>query len=243
MRYAVISDIHANLEALDVVLADAEMRGPDALICLGDFVGYGPDPVACVERLRDRLAGAVVGNHDRAAAEQIDIAGFNPYASAAIVWTRERLTEEVRRYLRALPERLEGSGFLGVHGSPREPVDEYILDAAVAREAFEADGFRLCLVGHTHVPGIYIHDGERVAALPFVAGQVLELQASHRYILNVGSVGQPRDGDPRASYLWLDEGTASATLVRLDYPLAKTQEKMAAAGLPDLLVERLAYGR
>lgn len=243
MRYAVISDVHANLEALEVVLADAEARRPDALICLGDFVGYGPDPVACVERLRDRLAGAVVGNHDRAAVEQIDIADFNPYASAAIVWTREQLTEEVRRFLRELPERLERSGFLGVHGSPREPVDEYIIDAAVARESFEAAHFHLCLVGHTHVPGIFVHDGERVTAAPFVPGQPLGLAATSRYILNVGSVGQPRDGDPRASYLWLDEGAASATLVRLEYPVAKTQEKMAASGLPDLLVERLAYGR
>ncbi|HET6946999.1 MAG TPA: metallophosphoesterase family protein [bacterium] len=243
MRYAVISDVHANLEALEVVLADIEARGAEAVICLGDFVGYGPDPVACVERLRNRLAGAVVGNHDRAAVEQVDITDFNPYATAAIVWTREQLTDGVRDFLRELPERLQRAGFLAVHGSPRLPVDEYMLDAAVARDSFAAADFHLCLVGHTHVPGIFVHDGEHVAALPFLPEQPLALHAEQRYILNVGSVGQPRDGDPRAAYLWLDEGGASAMLVRLEYPVARTQEKMAAAGLPDLLVERLAYGR
>jgi len=243
MRYAVVSDVHANLEALEVVLADLDTRGPDAVVCLGDFVGYGPDPVSCVERLRSRLAGAVVGNHDRAAIEQLDIATFNPFASAAILWTRERLTDEVRHFLGALPETHHTSAFLAVHGSPRNPVEEYLLDEVAARESFEAAEFQLCLVGHTHVPGVFVHDGERVAALPLVPDEPCELMATHRYIINVGSVGQPRDGDPRAAYLWLDEGAGTATLVRLDYPLQKTQEKMTAAGLPPVLAERLAFGR
>jgi len=243
MPHAVISDVHANLEALEAVLADLDARRPDAVICLGDFVGYGPDPVACVEGLRRRLGGAVVGNHDRAAIEQLDISVFNPYASAAIVWTREHLTEEVRAYLRELPETLRTSALLAVHGSPRDPVEEYLIDAAGAWESFEAAEFDLCVVGHTHVPGVFVHDGERVAPLPLRPGDPFELRSGHRYIINVGSVGQPRDGDPRAAYLWLDEGAGTATLVRLDYPLQKTQEKMTAAGLPPVLAERLAFGR
>lgn len=243
MRYAVISDIHANLEALDVVLADIQAKGPDELICLGDFVGYGPDPVATVERARPKLASAVVGNHDRAALDRLDISSFNAYARAAILWTREQLNDGVRRYLDELPQDLRRPTFLAVHGSPRNPVEEYILDAVVAGACFAAAEFRLCLVGHTHIPGVFVHDGERVTANAFPADQPLTLRPEHRYIINAGSVGQPRDGDPRAAYLWLDDEAGIATLVRLPYPVAKTQEKMAAASLPSVLIERLAYGR
>lgn len=243
MRYAVLSDVHANLEALEVVLADVAARAPDAVICLGDFVGYGPDPVACVERLRPHLAGAVVGNHDRAALDRLDISMFNPYARAALLWTREQLSGDVRAYLDGLPETLRRPAFLAVHGSPRDPVEEYIIDVATARASFAAAEFHLCLVGHTHVPGVFVTDGHQVAAAPLVPEESLSLHAGTRYIVNVGSVGQPRDGDPRAAYLWLDEGASVATLVRLSYPLEKTQEKMLGVGLPPVLAERLEYGR
>lgn len=243
MRYAVVSDVHANLEALEVVLADVGARRPDAVICLGDFVGYGPDPVACVERLRGGLAAAVVGNHDQAALERTDIEVFNPFARAAILWTRGQLTDDVRAYLGELPREVRRPAFLAVHGSPRDPTDEYLFDAAGARMSFESVEFRLGLVGHTHVPGVFVDDGDRVTAHPLTPDDVLELRAAHRYIINVGSVGQPRDGDARASYLWLDEGNARAQLIRLAYPFERTQEKMRAAGLPEVLAERLAYGR
>ena len=243
MRYAVLSDVHANLEALEVVLADIAGRGPDAIICLGDFVGYGPDPVECVEHLRGGVAGAVVGNHDLAALERTDIAMFNPYARAAIIWTREQLTAGVRTYLGDLPPELRRAAFLAVHGSPRDPTDEYLVDALTARASFESVEFRLGLVGHTHVPGVFIHDGERVSAKPLTPDDVLELHPTRRYLINVGSVGQPRDGDPRAAYLWLDEGASRAQLIRLAYPIERTQEKMRAAGLPEVLAERLTYGR
>lgn len=243
MRYAVLSDVHANLEALEVVLADIASRAPDAVICLGDFVGYGPDPNVCVERLRPLLAGAVVGNHDRAALDRLDISLFNPYARAAILWTRERLTGDARAYLDGLPETLRRPAFLAVHGSPRDPVEEYVIDPATARASFTAAEFHLCLVGHTHVPGVFVDDGARVTAAPLGPEESVVLHAGARYIVNVGSVGQPRDGDPRAAYVWLDEGAAVATLVRLNYPLERTQEKMLGAGLPPVLAERLAYGR
>lgn len=245
MRYAVISDVHANLEALAVVLADIDARRPDAVICLGDFVGYGPDPVACVERLRPLVAGAVAGNHDLAVLgdERVPVERFNPYAHAAVVWTRERMTPGAAEYLRGLPYELHQSAFLAVHGSPRDPVEEYLLDAAAARASFRTADFHLCLVGHTHVPGVFTLEGNRVTATPLPIDEPLDLHPGARYILNAGSVGQPRDGDPRAAYLWLDEGRGQALLIRLTYPIEQTQGKMLAAGLPPMLAERLAYGR
>jgi len=245
MPYAIISDIHANLEALDVVLADIVARRPDAVVCLGDFVGYGPDPVPCVDRVRPLLRAAVVGNHDVAALETQDAvaAKFNPFAYEAVVWTRRQLTEPVRGYLEGLPRRATPDGFLCVHGSVRDPIEEYIFDIATARASFDAAPFVLCLVGHTHVPAVFTQAGEAVIGEPLLPGRSLQLQSDRRYIINAGSVGQPRDGDPRAAYLWLDTDEHIATLVRLEYPVARTQEKMMAAGLPAMLAERLAYGR
>lgn len=243
MRYAVLSDVHANLEALEVVLADVAGRNPEAIICLGDFVGYGPDPNACVQRLRDVLAGAVLGNHDLAALDRTDVTMFNPYARAAILWTRDQLADDTRAYLGDLPRQLRRPAFLAVHGSPRDPTDEYVFDASTAKGSFESVEFRLGLVGHTHVPGVFIDDGERVQVRLLVPDDPLELRPAYRYLINVGSVGQPRDGDPRAAYLWLDEGNSRAQLIRLPYPLERTQEKMRAAGLPEVLAERLSFGR
>lgn len=245
MPYAIISDIHANLEALGVVLADIAARRPDAIVCLGDFVGYGPDPVACIEQVRPLLSAAVRGNHDVAALETVDAvaAKFNPFAYEAVVWTRRQLTEPVRGYLEGLPLRVTPDAFLCVHGSVRDPIEEYIFDIATARASFDAAPFTLCLVGHTHMPAVFTQAGESVVGEPLLPGQSLRLQSDRRYIINVGSVGQPRDGDPRAAYLWLDTAEQVATLVRLEYPVSQTQEKMLAAGLPGMLAERLAVGR
>jgi len=241
MKYAVLSDIHGNLEALEAVLEDVAIKVPDAVFCLGDFVGYGPDPNACVARLRPVIAGAVAGNHDRAALGELDISFFNPLAQAAIRWTQAQLTEETRAFLRGLPERIERNGFLAVHGSVRDPVEEYIFDPSTAAESFRLAAFRLCAVGHTHVPAVFTQRHDGVGTLAFPSEQPLRLDPDTRYIVNAGSVGQPRDGDPRAAYLWLEDDRA--TLVRVAYPLERTQEKMIAAGLPAALAERLAYGR
>lgn len=243
MRYAIISDVHANLEALDVVLGDIAGRHPDAIICLGDFVGYGPDPVAVVDRLRTRLGGAVVGNHDLAAVGKLDISSFNYLAQAAMVWTREQLTDPIRRYLDDLPQTMTMDGFLAVHASVRDPVEEYIFDQETARASFDAAAFSLCVVGHTHVPAVFVRIGDAVTGEPLLHEQTLALDPDRRYIINVGSVGQPRDGDPRAAYLWLDAGVRTAMLVRLAYPVEVTQEKMETVGLPPMLAERLAHGR
>ncbi len=241
MKHAILSDVHGNLEALEAVLADIDGRGPDAVFCLGDFVGYGPDPNACVERLRPLIAGAVAGNHDLAALGELDISVFNPLAQAAILWTRQEMTPETRAFLRSLPERIERNGFLAVHGSVRDPIEEYIFDPATAGESFRYGAFRVCAVGHTHVPAVFTQQNDGVRAAPLDPDQPLRLDPASRYIINVGSVGQPRDGDPRAAYVWMDDETAR--LLRVDYPVARTQEKMRAAGLPAALAERLAYGR
>ncbi len=243
MRYAILSDVHGNLEALEVVLADILARSPEGIVCLGDFVGYGPDPNECVETLRPHLVGAVAGNHDLAALGEVDIATFNSFAQAAILWTRDQLTVPVRAYLEGLPRQIVPNGFVAVHGSVRDPVEEYILDPATAAANFQAADFHLCVVGHSHVPAVFVAEEGRVSGVPLPPDRPLHLDEGRRYIVNVGSVGQPRDGDPRAAYLWYDGAAQVASLIRLEYPLEVTQTKMMKAGLPSMLAERLAVGR
>ena len=244
MRYAVLSDVHGNLEALEVVLAHASRLRPDVYLCLGDTVGYGPDPDACVRRVQSLRGPAVAGNHDRAAAGTLDISAFTPLARSAIAWTGGAIAEDTRRWLAGLPERVVGPAFLAVHGSPRDPIEEYILDLPTSSAIFAEHVFTNCLVGHSHLPGTFVlaADGS-VGARRLAAGRAMPLVASSRYIINAGSVGQPRDGDSRACYLLLDLAACSVTLHRLAYPLAVTQEKMMARGLPAPLAHRLALGR
>lgn len=243
MRIGVISDVHANLEALDAVLAEIDRECPDALVCLGDFVGYGPDPNACIEWLGSRLRAAVVGNHDQAALGDRPIDDFNLFAQEAIVWTQRALAEGARSFLRSLPLRAEIEGLLLVHGSPRRPAEEYVLDWRTARASFTADPFRVALVGHTHQPVAFIETGGRTGAQGLLPGVPLVLDPGCRYMINAGSVGQPRDGDPRAAWLLLDTGAGTATLFRVPYAVGQTQRKMEEAGLPIPLIERLAIGR
>jgi len=244
MRYALFSDIHANLEALDAVLADAARHRPDAYVCLGDVVGYGPDPNECVARVQALGAETIAGNHDRAAVGEADLDTFSPLARTAIEWTQRVLSPAARAWLASRPLRLEPTGWLAVHGSPRHPVEEYILDLPTALANFSAREFTWCFVGHTHVPGAFLMgpDG-RVGTAALPPGSPVPLALGTRYLINVGSVGQPRDGDPRASYLRLDVDARTVTLVRVKYPFAATQAKIAARGLPPLLAERLGVGR
>jgi diadenosine tetraphosphatase ApaH/serine/threonine PP2A family protein phosphatase len=243
MRYAVFSDVHGNLEALDVVLADARRHHPEVYLCLGDIVGYGPDPNECVARVRALKGLSIAGNHDRAAAGLLDPFEFNQLARQALEWTKRVLTREAKAFLASLPVRLETEGLLAVHGSPRDPVEEYIDDLPTALAVFTASGFSLCLVGHSHIPGIYaLGDDGSLSALTFYPGEPVRLAPTSRYIINVGSVGQPRDGDPRAAYLTLDTATHTIVLRRLEYPMAVTQTKVVANGLPPLLADRLGIG-
>ena len=242
MRILVLSDIHANLAAFDAVLAHAGSF--DRVWCLGDIVGYGPDPNECVERVRElRRYQCLAGNHDWAALGKLDLSDFNTDARLAALWTRQQLTPDNRAFLEA---RLEQIGPLEerytlVHGSPRYPIWEYILDEAIAAENFPYFSTQVCLVGHTHVPVIYAETPAGVRALRPPLDKPHPL-GDQRLIINPGSVGQPRDGDPRASYLLLDMDAGTVTYRRVDYPIEATQEKMAAVGLPPRIIARLEYG-
>lgn len=250
MRIGVISDVHANLEALEAVLAHLDHQAPDMLVCLGDFVGYGPDPNACVERLRPLLRAAVMGNHDHAAVGDSSTDSFNLFAQEAVVWTRQVLEDGPRAYLSTLPLRADLadapaalSGLLLAHGSLLRPLDEYIHDARIARASFLASPFEMALVGHTHQPAVFVESKRRVSTQGLLPEVPWTLKRGTRCIINPGSVGQPRDGDPRAAYLVMDMEGPTVTLFRVPYPIEDTQRKMDAAGLPVPLIERLAVGR
>ncbi len=250
MRVLILSDIHANLAALEAVLAEAESFGYDETWCLGDIVGYGPDPNECIERLR-HLPGKLVcvaGNHDWAALGRLDMDDFNPEARWAVQWTQAKLTSDHRAWLERLPDApLVRGRYTITHGSPRYPIWEYILSASVAHSNFAHFSTPYCLIGHTHVPAIYRlteeEDGrDRCQELTPVFEHSIMLAGSHRLILNPGSVGQPRDSDPRASYALLDTDNDLWTYRRLSYPVELTQARMREAGLPNRLIARLSYG-
>lgn len=242
MRVLVLSDIHANLAALERVLEDVGQV--DAVWCLGDVVGYGPDPNACIDVLRDlRPQHWLAGNHDWAALGKLDVSEFNPMARLAALWTREQLTSENRAFLARLQthERATDPRFTLAHGSPRHPVWEYILDSQTAAANFAHFETPYCLVGHTHVPMIYRQLNSRIDIPPHAPDQPIQL-TEERLIINPGGVGQPRDGDSRASYMILDTDGLSITFRRVSYPIEETQARMREAGLPSRLINRLTYG-
>ena len=242
MRYLIISDIHANMAALETVLADTPAF--DEIWCLGDMVGYGPNPTECIERIQEFPHICLAGNHDRAVMGRLDLNSFNLDARVANMWAQTELTPAARAYLSGLPVEIERDGFHIVHGSPREPVWEYILDVGVACTNFSYFPTTVCLVGHSHIPVVFVLDEQRhrcEAVMPplFDAFSL----GANRMILNPGSVGQPRDGDPRASYAMLDTENMTWELRRVSYPVEIVQERMRARKLPRRLISRLAMGR
>ena len=239
MRVAVLSDIHANLAALDAVLA--AIPSVDELWQLGDIVGYGPEPDEVVARLREVGALGVRGNHDAAALGGPEIESFNVDARKAILWTRATISDETRAWLGALPDRLEREGFTLVHGSPRDPIWEYVTSTPVARAGIAAMDTPGGLHGHTHVPIAYLEDDGRLETVSPGAGSRIAFE-SRRVLLNPGSVGQARDGIPTASWLILDTDDGSATWQRTAYDVRIAQAAMSRFGLPERLVARLAYG-
>jgi diadenosine tetraphosphatase ApaH/serine/threonine PP2A family protein phosphatase len=239
----VLSDVHANLAALDAVVADAVSAGSDAPPwVLGDIVGYGPDPVEVIDRLRGLGAKAIAGNHDLAAAGLIPIDDFNPLAAAAIRWTAGIIDADSRDYLASLPVRLEEGHFTLVHGSPRDPVWEYLTSAEALADSLAHFSTRVCLFGHTHVPIVIEAVGGDLSAKELAPGKELRLDAERMYV-NPGSVGQPRDGDARASYAIVDPEVPSIEFHRVAYDVSATQARMRQARLPGPLVTRLAFGR
>jgi diadenosine tetraphosphatase ApaH/serine/threonine PP2A family protein phosphatase len=240
VRVAVVSDIHANLPALEAILG-AVGDAHDGLWVLGDTVGYGAEPDAVVTRLREAGAVAVRGNHDHVAAGGEGADWFNPTARHAIAWTARTISPTTRDWLAQLPLTRKEDGYSLVHGSPRDPLWEYVDGPDVARGVLAEVTVERTLYGHTHVPRAYLGVGDEVAVIDGRDGLVLELD-ERRLLANPGSVGQPRDGDPRASFLWLDLGRAIITWTRVVYDIATAAARIRAAGLPDRLAARLSLG-
>ena len=247
MRILVVSDIHANLAALDAVLDHARAAGPiDALWNMGDAVGYGPQPAECVARLRAVNAVWVAGNHERAASGAIDTSDFNDTAATAAEWTAERLSDGDKQFLDKLPETIIEGDFVLVHGTLRWPIWEYLYDPDAARAHLTLMTVPFSIVGHTHVPLLVREDVESPEGCSLERlydGDTAALQGDAKLVLNPGSVGQPRDGDSRASYGIYDSANATFTLHRVEYDFESTQQLMRDAGLPRWLCERLARGR
>ena len=246
MRILIISDIHANLNAFQAVLDHARDQW-DIIWFLGDLVGYGPNPNECVQELQNHDHIALSGNHDQAVLGKLDIKSFNREAKYAITWTQEAISEETRSYLQSLPSKQVEGAFTLAHASPRYPVWEYILDPMTASENFNWFETDFCLVGHTHVPVIFeeqLNGYRRVNVRPPNYGDGREAFAlgPERLIINPGSVGQPRDSDPRAAYALLDTESMIWTYQRVAYPIREVQEQMEKCGMPTRLVNRLAYG-
>ena len=243
MRLAVISDIHANLYALEAVLEEIDHDPPDEIWCLGDTVGYGPRPNECCELVRDRCTQTLVGNHDLVAlgSAEVELEDFNPEAGAASVWTSGELSRESREFLSSLEPAATLDGFELYHGSPRDPVWGYVLDEVAVEDSFTRTKAPVVLVGHSHVATAAVLAGETIEGGVAPADFSAALGAG-RWLLNPGSVGQPRDGDPRAAWLRLDLVSGEARFRRVAYPVARTQAEIRERGLPDSLAERLAHG-
>lgn len=245
MRVLILSDIHANLSALEAVLQDATGRY-DAVWCLGDTVGYGPQPDDCVSQVRSLNAVCVVGNHDWAALDRMDAEAFNPEARRAVLWTRKQISADNLAWLGALSSTpVEAEGYTLTHASPRDPIWEYVTYLTVAGENLSHFNTRFCLVGHTHIPVLLVSvAGEkRMRVVSAQPGTPVELEKNWRGILNPGSVGQPRDADRRSAYAILDIDKGTWELRRVEYAIETTQARMRAAGLPERLINRLSYGQ
>lgn len=240
MTTVLLSDIHANLEALEAVLRAVDERKPDQVLCLGDVVGYGASPNECLDLVRKRCKTVLLGNHDAAASGGPEAARFNVYARTAAEWTARTLTRDNREYLQKLPLTAPFASYFCVHASPATPRDwEYLLDRFDAEPQFAYFTEPVCFIGHTHQPAVFMADPGGTRSLP---AQTFRLDPARRYIVNVGSVGQPRDRDPRACFVVMKEGSGEVEYVRVSYDIEGAQAKIRAAHLPDVLATRLATG-
>ena len=240
MRYAILADIHGNLEALETVLADAKKMGCTHYACLGDVVGYNANPKECLDIIRDMGMPCVKGNHDEYCSVDMELEGFNPNAAEAVTWTRQQLTDDDRQWLRDLKYMRMVTSFTIVHATLDAPQRwGYVFDKLAAAASFTYQNTSVCFFGHTHVPVAFMRD-------TMVRGGTyskFKVEPGKKYFVNVGAVGQPRDNNPKAGYVVYDMNDSTIELRRLDYDIPTAQKKILAAGLPERLAERLAYGR
>lgn len=242
MKWAIISDVHANLAAFEAVLKAIEKDKPDKILMLGDVVGYGPDPDACVSLAKENVDFSILGNHDAAVSGLMDYSAFNMLAKKAVEWTNDHISEESKSYLSERPLVFEDECFIGVHGTPDAPSKwYYILSKSDALDAFDRFEKEICFIGHSHVPAIFEQDQQ--GKIDFVGASRMLLSPESRYIVNVGSVGQPRDKDPRAAYTIWDTESRDFQQHRVEYDVIKTQKKMIDAKFPGYLILRLQRGK
>jgi len=242
MRIAVLSDIHANLPAFEAVLGAIDAAGVEETWCLGDLVGYGAEPDECADLARERCAICLVGNHDLAVLGALDVNAFSEAAATAVAWTRGQVATRTTEWLRGLEPAGEREQIGIFHASPRDPVWEYVLSAEQADACLDAQEQRIALVGHSHVSLFFVRaEGEEIRGAQASDDTLLDLGAG-RWLVNPGSVGQPRDGDPRAAWLEIDTADATARFHRVSYDVERAAEAIVAAGLPRRLAERLKVG-
>ncbi|HUY70844.1 MAG TPA: metallophosphoesterase family protein [Gaiellaceae bacterium] len=242
MRVAVVSDIHGNYHALEAVLAEVLAEAPDEIWCLGDVVGYGPDPNRCCAAVERHANVCLAGNHDLAVIGSLTVEDFNGDAAVAVRWTQTVLADGARRFLEPLVPAATRNGAALFHGSPIDPVWDYVLSEEGARASMEMVSAPLVMVGHSHVALSIAYDGDALSGGLAHGGEEIDLKAS-RWLLNPGSVGQPRGGDPRAAWLMLDLAAGWASFRRTEYPIELTQAEIRAVGLPEALAVRLERGQ
>ena len=240
MKFAIIADIHGNWEALQVVLDDIQKQKCTHYACLGDVVGYNANPKECLDLIRKMEIPCIKGNHDEYCSIEGALEGFNPHAAAAVEWTRKQLTDEDRQWLRDLKYLRMVNGFTTVHATLDGPQRwGYVFDKLGAAASFPYQTTQVCFFGHTHVPVAFIRD-------TIVRGGTyskFRIEPGKKYFINVGAIGQPRDGNPKAGYVVYDMDASTIELRRLEYDIATTQRKIREAGLPERLAERLAVGK
>jgi predicted phosphodiesterase len=241
MRYGIISDIHGNWEALKAVLRSCEEEGVRAFFCAGDVVGYGANPLECINELNNIRAQTVTGNHDQAVCGKLEMEELNPMAAQAACWTQDHLGKEARTWLHELPLVYTCEEFLMAHGSLNAPEKFiYIKDLDMARDTFYLMDKPLCFLGHTHVAQVIVQGKDKIA---YLDSSSFEVDPRHKYVVNVGSVGQPRDGNPSAAYCIYDPDLNRVTIKRVAYDIKAAQARIIEAGLPEYLAQRLAVGQ
>jgi len=241
MRYAIFSDVHSNLQALESFIADARKERIDVYLCGGDIVGYCANPAECIAVVREFSQQIIAGNHDWACAGKCDIEYFNPLAKEVVFWTADRLDREEKEFLSSLPLIYRNEHLTLVHGSLQEPeMFRYMMDEEVVEETFNLMRTPICFVGHTHRPGVFTKEADRIF---YTKESAVKLRPKARYIINAGSVGQPRDFNNRAAYCIFDTEARTVVIKRVEYDIKEAQRRMQEAGLPEYLRERIAAGR